>query len=143
MSMPSSDINRCQTHVACLIGITVASRSSHWAWILLGGVKRLRSLGNGKGVVLIYPGSSELNSMWALDHAQTMSLRLLFLSRRTLKLPMFCTSSAFALSSLRNANYKLQAIRQRYRLVAYAGERARPCCRQPPYCSICSHSHRA
>jgi hypothetical protein len=36
----------------------------------------------------------------------------------------FCTSSAFALSILTNANYKLQAIRQRYRLVAYAGTRA-------------------
>ncbi|KAM0705066.1 hypothetical protein Q7P35_007853 [Cladosporium inversicolor] len=33
------------------------------------------------------------------------------------------TSSAFALSSLTSVNYKLQAIRQRYRLVAYAGER--------------------
>lgn len=42
------------------------------------------------------------------------------------------TSSAFALSSVTNANYKLQAIRQRYRLVAYAGERvntaSRPRC---------------
>lgn len=35
------------------------------------------------------------------------------------------TSSAFALSSLTNGNYKLQAIRQRYRFVAYAGERVR------------------
>jgi hypothetical protein len=43
----------------------------------------------------------------------------------------FHTSSASALSSLTNANYKLQAIRQRYRLVAYAGERARLLCRQP------------
>ena len=45
----------------------------------------------------------------------------------------FHTSSAFALSSLTNANYKLEAIRQRYRLVAYAGEREntaiRPRCR--------------
>lgn len=38
------------------------------------------------------------------------------------------TSSAFALSSLTSVNYKLQAIRQRYRLVAYAGERVRTTC---------------